>query len=282
MRPIPPCHSLGPQCQQIPVTLRIGSLDESPASLDHESTWLLGHTAQISFAELRPAGKDLVVDAVLHVRCRYLKAGESAETGRCAAHGFSGPMPAKTRGAPQPRRLGGDQFRIVAGQQAATLELPFPRRALPVIAEENPCSIAPCTTADHRMGSACCRDLEIEILCPRGETPLEALVRSRQSPYLCKVSREADDALDAEMISACGYLDDAGRDCTLHGRQRSDGRPAKPDLCSEWPPKGKGLHPGCIFSPPPKRRPQKPPTRQRHMIPVQPGTAETSYGNKPA
>ena len=35
----------------------------------------------------------------------------------------------------------------------------------------------------------------------------------------------------------------------LHGRRRADGRPAKPDLCSEWPPKDKGLHPGCVFAP---------------------------------
>ena len=56
----------------------------------------------------------------------------------------------------------------------------------------------------------------------------------------------------AEMISACGYLADDGVACSLHGRVRSDGRPAKPDLCSEWPPKDKGLHPGCVFAP--KRR----------------------------
>ena len=35
--------------------------------------------------------------------------------------------------------------------------------------------------------------------------------------------------------------------CTLHGRHRADGRTAKPDLCFEWPPKDKGLHPGCVF-----------------------------------
>jgi len=91
----------------------------------------------------------------------------------------------------------------------------------------------------------------VEILCDRSNTALEALVRSRLSPYLCKVSRESEDALEAEMISACGFLDDEGLNCTLHGRMRADGRPAKPDLCSEWPENGKGLHPGCIFYSPP-------------------------------
>jgi hypothetical protein len=256
MPSVPPCRALGTQCQQLPVTLRIGSLEESVDSLDHESTWLLGHTAQISFAEPRPLGKDLVVDAVLHVRCRYLKAGDTPGTAQCAALGFAGAMPERSNGASQPRRLGGDRFRVVSGREQVTLELPFPPRTLPVMEldGENPCSIAPCATADHRRGSACCRDLQVEVLCARTDTRLEALVRSRQSPYLCKVSREADDAIEAEMISACGYLDEKGENCTLHGRQRPDGRAAKPDLCSDWPPKGKGLHPGCIFSPPPRAR----------------------------
>ena len=86
---------------------------------------------------------------------------------------------------------------------------------------------------------------------------LEALVRSRQSPYLCKISRESPQALEAEMISACDYLDDPRENCTLHGRQRADGRTAKPDLCSEWPDDGKGLHPGCLWYTPPARKAAK-------------------------
>ena len=42
--------------------------------------------------------------------------------------------------------------------------------------------------------------------------------------------------------------------CTA-GR-RADGRPAKPDLCSEWPPKNQGLHPGCVFARPRRRGPE--------------------------
>jgi hypothetical protein len=144
---------------------------------------------------------------------------------------------------------------VVTEKQLSPQELPFPPRTLPVLDDDiNPCSIAPCATADHRRGSACCRDLQIEILCGRQEVALEALVRSRQSPYLCKVEREVEDALEAEVISACGYLDAAGENCTLHGRLRPGGGQAKPDLCSDWPPKGKGVHPGCIFSPAPKAK----------------------------
>lgn len=241
------------------MVLRIGSLDESAESLDHESTWLLGHTQYISFGAPRTSGKDLLVDAVLHVRCRYLKAGDTPGATRCAAHGFHGPLPPRTRGVEQPRRLGGDRFRVVSAQAMTELELKFPPRALPVVEldEENPCSIAPCETADHKRGSACCRDLQVEMMCRKGDEQLEPLIRSRQSPYLCKIAREADDAIEAEMISACGYLDEPGENCTLHGRYRPDGRTAKPDLCSEWPPKGKGMHPGCIFAPPPVKKAKK-------------------------
>jgi hypothetical protein len=141
------------------------------------------------------------------------------------------------------------------------LDLTPPKPSLPVLDNDpdawNPCSIAPCTTADHKRGSACCRDLQVEIQCPRTDTGLEALVRSRLSPYLCKISRASDGWLEAEMISACGFLDDAGQNCTLHGRVRPDGRPAKPDLCSLWPDDGKGMHPGCIFYVPALRSAKK-------------------------
>lgn len=239
------------------MTLRIGSLVQGPAAADHEATWLLGHTARIRFRNLRREGNDLLVDAVLRVRCRYLKSAPDGAA-RCAAHGFTGPVPASGAGEPQPRKLGGRRFLIVENHQLAALDLPLPPRSLPVVENDpddvNPCSIAPCTTADHTRGSACCRDLQVEILCARGNTALEALVRSRLSPYLCKVTREAEDALEAEVISACGFLDQEGLNCTLHGRQRPDGRPAKPELCSDWPDDGKGLHPGCIFYQPPARK----------------------------
>ena len=157
----------------------------------------------------------------------------------------------------QPRRLGGDRFQVVDRCRPTTRVLPMaptPSRALPVMAEENPCASAPCRTAEHTRGAACCRDLQVEIMCTRRERRLEALVRSRRPPYLCKIERAGDYSLEAEMISACGYLGEDGIACSLHGRRRADGRPAKPDLCSEWPPKNKGLHPGCVFAPGARRR----------------------------
>ena len=55
-------------------------------------------------------------------------------------------------------------------------------------------------------------------MCTRKQVLLEALVRHRKSPYLCKVEREGDFSIDVEMISACGYLEAGGVACTLHGR----------------------------------------------------------------
>lgn len=72
-------------------------------------------------------------------------------------------------------------------------------------------------------------------------------MRSRRPPFLCKVDRESDNSLSGELISACGYLKDDGIECSLHGRRRPDGRPAKPDLCSQWPDGAEAMHPGCVF-----------------------------------
>ena len=47
-----PCRKLGSQCRALRVTLRVGSLEEGDTSLDHEATWLLGHTEHITFGEL--------------------------------------------------------------------------------------------------------------------------------------------------------------------------------------------------------------------------------------
>jgi hypothetical protein len=247
---VPPCRSLGPQCRSIPVTLRIGELEEGPESLDHEATWLLGHTGRIDFHELWEGEGDLYVEAVLHVPCRYLQ--EEGATARCRAHGFTGRAPRQPRREPQPLQLGGDRFVVVSECANEVQHLPYPPRSLPVLeatAGENPCATAPCRTADHTRKAACCRDLQLEIMCNRTQRRLEALVRSRRSPYLCKIERAGDYSLEVEMISACGYLQGDGVSCSLHGRSRPDGRTAKPDLCFEWPPKNRGLHPGCIFGP---------------------------------
>jgi hypothetical protein len=226
--------------------LRIGIFDRSTTSLDHEATWLLGHTGKMAFSRLRRRGEDLLVNVVLHARCRHLQSAPDGMA-ECRAFGFRGPTPPAPSLPRQPRQLGEDRFLMV---QRAELTLGVLRRrgrSLPVLNGPNPCATAPCTTADHTRGAACCRDLQIEILCGSDNIELESLVRSRQSPYLCKVTRESDGFLEAEVISSCGYLDPSTRGCTLHGLTRPDGRPAKPDLCSDWPADGKGLHPGCIF-----------------------------------
>ena len=251
----PPCRQLGSHCRALRVTLRVGTLEDGAASLDHEATWLLGHTQQITFGEPWSDKDDLYVDAVLHVPCRHLR--EDGVTAGCRVHGFEGPPPRRPPHWAQLRRLGQDRFRVVDAKRlvARTLQHPPPpAHALPVMNGENPCAAAPCRTADNTMAAACCRDLQIEIMCTKGERRLEALVRARKSPYLCKVERAGDFSLEAEMISACGFLEDDGVACSLHGRLRSDGRPAKPDLCTEWPPKNQGLHPGCVFGPRSRRR----------------------------
>jgi hypothetical protein len=246
-RPVaPPCQSLGSQCRGVPVVLRVGALEEGNTSLDHETTWLIGHTQHITFYEIWEDEGELYVDAMLHVPCRYLH--REGATSRCQAYGFAGPTPLGPRRREQPRRLGRDRFTIVENRRTAVRTLLPPRRALPVLAGANPCALAPCRTADHTRGAACCRDLQVEIMCTRRQRRLEALVRSRRSPYLCKVERAGDFSIEAEIISGCAYLDDDGIGCSLHGRQRPDGRPAKPDLCSEWPEKKQGLHPGCVFA----------------------------------
>src|SRR5215203_5557876 len=92
---VPPCKSLGAQCKSLRVTLRIGELEEGPHSLDHEATWLLGHTEKITFLELWEGEGDLYVEAVLHVPCKYLR--EDGGSARCGAHGFEGRAPRGAR-----------------------------------------------------------------------------------------------------------------------------------------------------------------------------------------
>lgn len=240
---------MGRHCLALPVVLRVATLDAGPGSGDHEATWLIGHTERITFeSDLWEDDGDLYVEALLRVPCRYLATGKDGD--RCTAHRFSGshrPLPAAPA---QPRRLGADRFTVVDRGRMAERRLPAlprPPRELPVHAGTNPCVGAPCRTADHRRGAACCRDLQVEIMCTTRERRLESLIRSRKVPFLCKVDRESPFSLNAEIISACGYLAEDRIHCALHGRARPDGRPAKPDLCSEWPDGAEVTHPGCVF-----------------------------------
>src|SRR3954465_15127924 len=121
---VPPCRALGAQCKSLRVTLRIGELEEGADSLDHEATWLLGHTQHIDFLELWEGEGDLYVEAVLHVPCKFLH--QEGQQARCQAHGFQGPAPRGARRGPQPLQLGNDRFVVVEECRNTVRALPPP------------------------------------------------------------------------------------------------------------------------------------------------------------
>jgi hypothetical protein len=244
----PPCKKLGRQCHVLDLTLRVAVLEGEE---DHDATWMLGHTERLEFGKPFEDDDELWVPARVHVPCRHLKEDEDG-TVRCRAHNFKGDL----EGVPhdrQPRQLGGDDFRLVHKRRLKARHIPLSKpdkRALPVAEMPNPCAEATCRTGDNKRGAACCRDMQIDIRCPEDRELLEGLIRSRKAPYLCKVTRDKsnEELLNAEILSACGYLLEDGIHCSLHGRKRPDGRPAKPLLCTAWPKKRTGLHPGCVFT----------------------------------
>ena len=242
----PPCKRLGRQCHTLDVTIRVAAIEGDE---DHDGTWLFGHTQRIDFGSTFEEDDEIWAEASIHVPCRHLGTQPDG-TQRCAAWGHTGSVRAPRR-EPEPRRLGRDRFGIFERGKFVTRQIPQPPpppRELPVVsAGVNPCAGAPCRTADNRQGAACCRDLQVQIRCTPRQSTLEALVRSRRSPLLCKTEREEGDLLNVEVISACGFLQEDGLTCDLHGRTRADGRPAKPIMCSAWPEKRSGLHPGCAF-----------------------------------
>jgi len=231
------------------VTLRVAAINSTLDSADHEATWLLGHTDRIHFGPLYRRGAHLYARATLAAPCRY--ATRDGRQVRCGAHGFRGEVrPATHRKVD--RQLGAGRFEYVERgrlRQGSLAAEPAGRASLPVLNGANPCATARCRTADGAIGAACCRDLQLEILCRPENRRLELLVRARKSPYLCKVDRESPDSLGVEVISACSYLEPGGVLCSLHGRRRRDGRSAKPDLCFSWPAKGDSHHRDCAFAP---------------------------------
>ena len=137
----PPCQRMGSQCRALRATLRVGIARGRQASLDHEATWLLGHTQHITFGEPWIGNGDLYVEAMLHVPCRYLR--DDGTTAACALYGYRGRPPRQPPRAEQPRRLGGQRFRIIDGTRMVTRSLPdapAPDRSLPVLAAANPCA----------------------------------------------------------------------------------------------------------------------------------------------
>ena len=273
MPKVPPCRSLGRQCLQLEVVLHVADLDDdTPAEQDALATWLTGHTERLSFGTPFREGSALLVNAVIRVPCKHLVDGDedawaggrvggregisahrpARPTARCLAHGFEGPLPTTRPAGPAPsiRQHRPDDFLIVHSGKRRVMELqtkPLPPRSLPVMGTDNPCVGAPCRTADNASGAACCRDLTIDVVL-EGERPgLLELLRSRRSPYLCKVTPGGNGMAECEVISTCGYLETDGVTCALHDRVRPGGESAKPFVCSQWPELGpdQAGHPGC-------------------------------------
>jgi hypothetical protein len=259
---------MGRHCGELTLTLRIADLAEDSQTLqDAAATWLLGHTEHLTFGKPYVADEELLVDATVHVPCKYLRAddrdaqrasrrnGRTAATqrARCAAHGFTGRVPTDSRPAAERRRTTrrhNGRYVVVFKGRERWMDLPLKRaaqRALPVLQNGNPCIGAPCRTADNKQGAACCRDLTLDVVLPKSATFTEALLRSRKSPYLCKVTREGPLSVECEVISACSYLETDGISCGLHDRILPNGRLAKPSICWEWPELGEDeiAHPGC-------------------------------------
>jgi len=252
MATVPACTRIGRHCRELRVTLYVADTTDPDALQDGLGTWLMGHTQRISFGTPYRCRSEILVDAVVRVECKYLDtAGDRA---RCTAHEYSGKLPAPLRHGEDPtRRHGDDRFTLFHDGRVHTLELPqkrSPKRALPTL-QANPCATASCRTADNTRGAACCRDLTLDIILPADRTHEEDLLRSRKSPYLCKVERVDERSLECEVISACDYLSpDDGISCSLHGRRRPNGTDAKPSTCVDWPDFDQEDfvgHPGCVF-----------------------------------
>lgn len=229
--------------------------EDAPHERDALATWLLGHRERLTFGALYEAHGSLVVDVTLRVPCKHLRtpdADHPAEVA-CAAHGYEGRVPVPRERSVPMLRTGQRRFAIVQDGRLQQVDLTTPvphRRELPVLAGSNPCATAPCRTADHTRGAACCRDLILDVVLPLGEDRLEALLRARKPPYACKIQRTDEVTVECEVISACDYLENDGIHCGLHGLKRPDGREAKPEICYEFPDlSDEDLvgHPGCVF-----------------------------------
>ena len=154
--------------------------------------------------------------------CRYLH--EDGDRATCRAHGFEGPTPRGPRREPQPLPARRRPLRGGGGLPERRPGAPPPARSLPVLATPPP---ARTPAPRHRAGppttpagAPAAGTSRSRSCVPEGQRRLEALVRSRRSPYLCKIERAGDYSLEVEMISACGYLGADGVACTLHGRHR--------------------------------------------------------------
>jgi len=252
---VPPCRALGRQCRELALTVSIAETGDPAYERDAVATWLLGHRERITFGELYEAHDMIVVDIRLHVPCKHLQDTDADDPAavQCRAHGYEGRVPHRRQTTVPALRTGQHRFAIVEHGRLRPVDLAIPvphRRALPVLAGSNPCATAPCRTADHTRGAACCRDLTLDVVLPLGEDRLEALLAARRPPYACKVKRTDEVTVECEVISACDYLENDGIHCGLHGLKRPDGHEAKPGICFDFPDLSDEElvgHPGCVF-----------------------------------
>ena len=160
----------------------------------------------------------------------------------CRPHGFTGPLAADHAARLQPRSSGADRFVMVEDCQRAAVRRSRCRRRrgparLPVLQRRQslrrrPRAGRPTTPARSRLlpGPAGRdhvhqrRSAAWRRWCARGARRISA-----------RSSGRATYSLEAEMISACGYLDDDGVACSLHGRHRADGRPPSRISASNGP-----------------------------------------------
>ncbi len=246
----PPCKSLGRHCRELDLTVRLADLAEDNQTLqDAAATWLLGHTERLTFGPPYVDGDELLADTTVHVPCKHLQSDGTGAT--CDVYGYRGRMPKTTQQNEAKTQFdrGGERYQVFYKSRNRVLPLPLKRAARRALPVANPCATAPCRTADNKRGAACCRDLTLDVVLTKAETTMMALLRSRKSPYLCKVTRENDTTVECEVISACGYLGADHVSCVLHDRLLPNGRNAKPSICYEWPDLGPddAGHPGCVF-----------------------------------
>ncbi len=120
-----PAAQWGAQCRGLRVTLRVGSFEDGITSLDHEATWLLGHTGKIDLSRAmgrrgRPVRRG-------HAS-RALPASRRATAARAVPRArlfeaHSGGSPARE---PQQLQLGGNRFVVVHRARNASASFRFP------------------------------------------------------------------------------------------------------------------------------------------------------------
>ena len=165
----PPCRRPRPAGASAPVPEPAGHPAGRRAggghrSLDHEATWLIGHTQHISFSSSGRTKGELYVDADAPRSLPLLQSEGSRA--QCAAARLRRAQPTRaraSRASPGSWAATGSWSWRTAGSRAAWLPRPGGFRCSPAATLR----AGPCRTADNTAGAACCRDLQIEIMCTK-------------------------------------------------------------------------------------------------------------------